>query len=108
MCFFRKKNSSAIKNGKDRDLIAQNSKVVDTLIAMTEDDGLKNELKELQEKLKYLIASPEDKVYGLDGKIAALLGDMKIALTKNEAQSEKVKSILKDIKMTVADRNSIV
>lgn len=103
----KKKKNAPVENDADNKLIAENSKFVEVLLVQAEgNDEVVNELKELQEKLKYLKPSREKKVYDYDKKIKDSLGDLKIAFTKTDGESsKKTVQLIKDIKMLVAERN---
>lgn len=107
MCFFRKKKA-AVKNSEDREIIEHNSKAIDALLVLAEEnDEFKGELLELQEKLKYLVPSADSKVIDGDKKIRNLIGDLRIALTKSDGEdSKKTSRYFQEIKMAVADRNA--
>lgn len=107
------KNSNVHDKDKvkeDREIIEANSKAIEALVVLADDnDEMKNELKELQEKLKYLVPSGDFKVIDGDKKIKNLIGDLRIALTKSDGDdSKKVERNLQEIKLAVADRNARV
>ncbi len=104
----RSKGTVAEKTLDDRELIAENSKAVEALFVLAEDNAsLVEELKALQEKLKYLMPSDDSKVTEYDKKIKNLIGDMRIALTKSDGEdSKKTDAILTDLKLAVADRSA--
>lgn len=106
MCFFKKKAS--VKRTEDRDLVDMNSKAVESLVVLAEgNEELSGQLRELQEKLRFLIASEKKEVCDFDKKIKNLLEDMRIALTKSDGEtSKKVANIVTQIKLAVADRNT--
>ena len=112
--FLRKKNnavaSGADKNKEDRDLIAANSRAVEALLVLAENnEEFKKELRELQEQIKYLVPSPKEEVLEFDKKIRNLIGDMKIALTKTDGEDDKkTENLLKQIKLTMADRGVVI
>lgn len=106
MFFFKKKASE--KTHEDKELIEQNYKSVESLIVLAENNpSLTEQLKELQEKLKYFIASEAKEIQNYDKKIKDLIGDMRIALTKGDGETtKKAENLLTQIKLTIADRNS--
>ncbi|MCH5162060.1 MAG: hypothetical protein J1G38_01045 [Clostridiales bacterium] len=106
MCFFRRKKDSE-KNIDDRELIESNSKAIEALLVLAEDNAeLSDKLKELQEKIKYLVPSTDSKVLEADKKIRNLVGDLRIALTKSDGEdSKKVDRYFSEIKLAIADRN---
>ena len=107
--FFKKKDSVQSKN--DRDLIANNTVAMEGLLAITEDEDVKAQLKVLKEKIKYTTALTEEKGYSVDKKIAGVIGDLKIEITKNkgdEKSSAKIENLLKELSALVAERNAMV
>lgn len=107
MLFFKKKKV-ADKTKDDRELVAENSKAVDALIILAEnDEEIVNELRLLQEKLKYLIPSGDEKVFGFDKTIKGKLGDLRIVLVKAEENcGRKAMQLITDIKVVIADRQT--
>ena len=107
MCFFRKKKA-AVKNSEDREIIEHNSKSIDALLILAEEnEEFKSDLLELKESIKYLVPSYDSKVIDADKKIRNLIGDLRIALTKSEGEdSKKTSRYFQEIRMAVADRNA--
>lgn len=107
MLFFKKKNQ-AEKNLDDRLLISENAASVEALIVIAKGNPeVIGELKDLQEKLKYLIPSANTKIAEYDKTIKNKLGDLRIALTKADGETtKKVTDVIEDIKVTVVDRNT--
>jgi len=108
MCFFSKrKNASKVL--KDRTLIETNSKAIEALIVLAQDnDELIKELKEVQEKLKYLAPSQNDQVRDGDVKISEIIHVLREELTESNGKTtESVKNLLKSLKLAVVDRNTI-
>lgn len=106
MCFFKKKkNSEKVK--QDRDLISENEKAIDALIALAVNNpDIINEFKDIKEKIKYLIPSERDNVRDYDKKIKNLIADLRIVLVKNDSElTIKANKILTQIKLAIADRN---
>ena len=106
MCFFKKKkNSEKVK--QDRDLISENEKAIDALIALAVNNSdIINEFKDIKEKIKYLIPSERDNVRDYDKKIKNLIADLRIVLVKNDSElTIKANKILTQIKLAIADRN---
>ena len=106
MCFFKKKKNLAKKNNEDRALIESNSLAINALMILSEDKEFNKSLLKLQEEIKYLIPSTQDKIYSFDKKIQHLIEDLKIVLTKNGVPELKANNILKEIRVLIADRNS--
>lgn len=104
--FFKKKKASE-ENIADREIIAHNSKAIEVLIVICEDDEIKKELRILEEKLKYLMPSPDSKIIEHDKKIKAHIEDMKILMTKsNGTVNEKITGTIRDLKVLISERNS--
>lgn len=102
----KRRGTDGDRNKEDRDLIAANAASVEALLVLAENNAeLISELKELQEKIKYLMPSVKDDVFELDKKITNLIGDLKIALTKTDGEEDKkTENLIKQIKLTIADR----
>lgn len=107
MCFFRKKKVSELTK-QDRELIEFNEKSVESLIVLTNGNAnLIKALKELQEKIKYLIASDKAKIYDYDKMIKNKIGDLRIALTRSEgADNRNIDQLIAEIDLAIADRNA--
>ena len=107
MCFF-KKRKIAEKTQDDRELIAINFKAVDALIALAKDDAdMIEALKDLQEKIKYLIPSNSSKVIDFDKHIKHKIDDLRVVLIKSDsAVKSDVEKLIVDIKVVIADRNT--
>lgn len=107
---FKKRKSVAEKTLDDRELVATNSKAMDALVVLAKDnEDIIEELKSLQETMKYLVPSDDAKVTDCDKKIKNLIGDMRIALTKSDGEdSKKTDELLTDLKLAIADRNTKV
>ena len=106
---FKKKDG--VKSQNDRELIASNAVALEGVVAITEDAELKSELSELKEKVKFMTALMDDKAYSLDKKMAGIIGDLKIEVTKNkgdEKSSVKIDNLVRDLKAAVAERYALV
>ena len=105
--FFHKNKDAQIAK-EDRDLIAENSKMIEVLLVLCK--GREEEekaLKELEEKMKYLQPSTEDDVLKIEKKIKNQLADLKIALVKEDGEfTDKMKKELRDLEILVAERNA--
>lgn len=112
MCLFRKKKAS-VKAREDNDLVSENSRSIEALIVLAEQskdenrEAIVNDFKNLQEKLRYLIPSQDEKVREYDKKIKNLIEDLRIALVKDDGElSNKASKIVTQIKLAIADRNA--
>ncbi len=105
--FFKKKRNSN-KVIEDRDLVKKNSDSINALIIIAEKNiEIVSDLKKLQEKLKNLIPSSNSKIINKDEIIKNKIGDLRIVLVKSdEENTKKVKDIIKEINITIADRNT--
>ena len=106
---FFKKRKMATDNKEDRELVEYNSKSIDVLRVLSENDAsITNELKKIQEEIKFLIPSHEAVVFDFDKKIKAQIEDIKILFTKNAdgKMDEKIKDATRDLKILIAERNS--
>lgn len=106
--FLFKKKRVADKTKEDRELISENSKSIDSLLVLASgNENLSEELKVLQEKLKYLIPSSDSKILEYDKTIKNKIGDLRIVLVKADGEdSPKIARIVTDLNLAVADRNS--
>lgn len=106
MCVFRK-TKVADKLKDDRLIIETNSKSIDALVVLAKENiEIVNELRDLQEELKYLIPSHNTKIVDYDKAIKNKIGDLRIALVKSNGEvTKKINEIIIDIKLAVADRN---
>ena len=111
--FGRKRRKMGEKVGNERELISHNERAIESLIVLAKDDEeLIQELKRVQEKIKYLTPSDNGKVADYDKKIKNLIEDMRIVLIKADKKSDeetlpaKAMSILQQIKLAIADRNA--
>lgn len=103
-----KNNTPAQKTLNDRELIAENAKAIEALVVLSQDnEELITELRELQNELKFLRPSNAPKVMDYDKSIKNKIGDLRIALTKSDGESnKKTKELIMDIRLAVADRNT--
>ena len=92
----------------DRTLIEQNSAAVGTIIAISENAEVKEQLRALQEKLKYLIPSDNDKVYEADEYITYLLREFRIKLTAAPQDTDVSDEFVKKISVSVESRNAML
>lgn len=107
MGLFGKKKAS-VKIGNDRELINENTKSFDALIILAEgNEVLVQQLKEIQEKIKYLIPSDDDMIAYFDKKIKKLIDEARSALARADGEtSRRVENALTQIKLTISDRNA--
>ena len=106
MLFKKKKVVDKVKD--DREFIETNSKSIEAIVVLAKDnEEIIQDLKELQETLKYLIPSAESSVIDCDKKIKNKIGDLKIALTKSDGEtSKKAAEVLMEVKLAIAERNA--
>lgn len=106
MGLFRRKKDSE-KVSEDRQLVSTNEKTVDSLIILAKgNDEFVQQLKLLQEKLKYLTPTETAKDY--DKKIKNQIEDLRIVLVKADGQElpKKAENILTQIQVLISDRNA--
>lgn len=86
-----------------RELIASNASKVEVLLVLAEGDAeLCEKLKKLQDELRYLSPSRNEKVKTVDEKISGVLGDLKIALNKKKEDGDKR---IEEIRVLIAERS---
>ncbi len=104
--FGRKKASLKVSN--DRELISENEKTVDALILLAEsNETLTKQLRDIKEKIKYLIPSEDSKIYDFDKKIQNLIQDVRIALVKTDGEpGKKIDNALLQLDLAIVDRNA--
>ena len=93
---------------QNRELISENSRSVESLILLAGSNAaLAEDLRTMEETLKYLIPSSDSKVTEYDSTIKSLLEDLRIALVKADGEtSKKADGILMKIKLAISDRNA--
>lgn len=108
MCFRKRNKSKLIAD--DRNLIEANANAVDTLVVLASDnEEVIDALKDIQNKLRYLIASDNAKVYKLDEIIKNQLQDMKLYLNKpKKVEIEGVKDYIREIEVSIVSRNNLI
>ncbi len=108
MCFRKRNKSKLIAD--DRNLIEANANAVDTLVVLASDnEEIIDALKDIQNKLRYLIASDNAKVYKLDEIIKNQLQDMKLYLNKpKKVEIEGVKDYIREIEVSIVSRNNLI
>ena len=93
---------------ESRQLIGDNAQSVEVLLVLASGkEGMTKELKDLQEKLKYLSPSADERVKALDMKIKDALGDIKIELTKSKGSEDcgKADKFMQEIQVHIAERS---
>ena len=104
------KKKAAAQNLKDRELIENNAGAIDALIVLAYNDEIKAKFKALKERVKYIIPLVEEKAYSMDKKISALIGDIKIELSKyngDEKGTVKINNLVKELEVLVAERKAL-
>lgn len=108
MFLFRKKSKSdSVK--ENRELIESNEKAIESLIVLIRNnEEFSKELRQTQEKIKYLTPSSDSKVVDYDKKIKNLIEDLRIVLVKADdgETPQKANAILTQIKLAIADRSA--
>ncbi|MCH5154012.1 MAG: hypothetical protein J1F71_02240 [Clostridiales bacterium] len=103
---FRKKTEK--EHISDSELIERNSKAVDVIIAIVENDDIKSALRDLREKLKYLQPSEKDNVYEADEYISHLLREFRIKQNSAPDNVDISKACIKQIDVSIESRNSML
>ena len=107
--FFFKKRNKADKTKENSDLIRQNDKRIEELIVLAGNNALIDELRGIQEKIRYLIPSADDKVAECDRKIKEQIEDLKIRMVKEENSEQIQKTVehsIKQLNLLIAERNA--
>ena len=109
ICFvlFRRKKATK-EHLNSTDLIARNSNLVDTVIELTDNDEDKKILRDVKEKLKYLIPSEKKEVYESDEEISNLLREFRIKLTAVPNDSDIIENYTRKINVAIAARNALL
>ena len=110
MLFFKKKTNQ-VKNTNDREMIESNANSMETLLILAKDEEVKVELKKMLEQIKYIIALPDAKAMDYDKKIKNAISDIKIELVKDKDDEKaiaKVQSLMRDLKLLIAERKALV
>lgn len=116
MCF-RKRIKTADLVKEDREKIYSNSKFIQTIIARCNDaPNLVEKLKDLQEKLKYLIPSQKSEVFDYEKAIEKKIIELNRAMMSCAVDTEKadedfykkINNFIIDIYVLMADRNTIL
>ena len=105
------KKKASVQNTMDRELIEKNSGAIDALVVLAYDDAVKAKLKALKEQVKYIIPLVDEKAYSMDKKVSALIGDIKIELSKyngEEKVAAKITNLIRDLEVLVAERKALV
>ena len=109
--FLHKKNKKGTESEQileNRQTVATNAQTVEILLVLAK--GKENTVKELlklQDELRYLTPSTDEKVKQIDEKIANELGDCKIELSKKHEENEdgKLAMHLENIRLKIAERS---
>lgn len=91
-----------------KDLVAANAQTIEVLLVLADGkEDLCRELREMQDKLKYLTPSTDERVKQIDEKIRGELGDLKIELSKKkpEDKDDKAAAHLDNIRVKIAERS---
>ena len=105
--FLTKKKKSENKPD-DRSLIEQNSKAVNIIIAIADNDDVKERLCALREKIKYLIPTNNYAVYEADSFMSQLLHEFRIKLSASPHDLEIADNYIKQISIAIESRNTLL
>ena len=109
--FLHKKNKKGTESEQileNRQTVATNAQTVEILLVLAKGkESTVKELLKLQDELRYLTPSSDEKVKQIDEKIANELGDCKIELSKKreEGEDEKLAMHLDNIRLKIAERS---
>ena len=109
MCFNCKKAKPADQNKADRDLVETTADLVNILIVQAgEDEELTKKQKDLQEKIRYMTPSTDEKIIGYDKKIQNKITDFKVVMLKKSGDDREkaVNEFIRDVLMIVEERNA--
>lgn len=105
--WFRKKNVPDLRK-QDREIIDSMEPIFDVILAKVSDDNVSIEVDKLKEMVHYLVPSPEKKIISLDQEIKNQIDDLKTDVVKEKLSVDKIIQGLKDIHVSIAQRNSRV
>lgn len=104
---FRKKSGRSTEKDiliESKELISKNAQTIEVLkVLASGKQELVSTLNLLEDRLRYLTPSVNEKVVAIDRQINDCLGDFKIALNKNK--EDGYEGFVKNIKMLIADRS---
>lgn len=112
MCFnwFKKKEKPAEKSKADHDTIEVAANLMGTLIVQAEDgeEEIVEDLKKLQEKIRYMTSSRDEKVMNYDKKIQNKINDFKVVMLKKSGVERKkaVDEFIRDVSILIEERNA--
>lgn len=101
---FKKKTEAEFVAG-DRKLIQNNSDKVGKLIMLTSDEAVIVKLKDLQEKLKYLMPAKTKEDADIDKRIADKIDDLKTELARHGDSPNLIESVISEIVLLLVNRN---
>ena len=104
MCF-RKKNVPQLRN-KDRELIDEMDSIFDVMLAKVSDSNVVEAIKTTKGSVHYLVPSSDKKVISLDEKLKNQIEDLRADVIKEKYDSGKIIDALRDINVSVSQRNS--
>ena len=104
MCFGKKKNSAEL-TADDRQILKESSDKVGKLVMLTSDETAIAKLKDLQEKIKYLMPAKTKETLGIDKRIADKVDDLKAELVKHGDKPTKIDDVISDILLLLVNRN---
>lgn len=106
MCLFKKRKGSVKQVLANQDQLLNNSKFAESLVNYA---GIDNKtairISDIADKLKYMNPSSKSEVATIDRKIENKLSDLKIEISANNINQNKVDTLIKDLTNLVADRD---
>lgn len=85
-------------------VIHANAKRFEGLIVLAQEEALQAEIRTLADELTYLSPSRLAEVASIDKKIANLIGDLSIELSKGGPETLKTDKLIKAIRIELAER----
>ncbi len=83
---------------------------IEVLLSLCDDEKLKTEIENVQDKIRYSSPSSDPKVLEYDGRIADRLGDLKLALAraKDSGSYHSSSKLTSEIDLLLIERNALI
>lgn len=101
---FKKKTASDVV-AENRKLIQNNSEKIGKLVMLVNDDNLIVKLKDLQEKLKYLMPAKTKEDTQIDKRIADKIDDLKTEIARHGDSPNRIENVISEILLLLVNRN---
>ena len=94
---------------EDKVLLSEITRSFEALIILAKDnEALIEELKSIQQKINYLIATEKKEVVDVDRKIQSSVKQLRELLADEATAYSEVEKILLELKLAISDRNAIL